>query len=99
MATFFPESRRAGKSKGGWLAACFDVGDRASHQYCILAVRALYTNSVGILPGQRAHERIACSDLDFYRLLVTDEGLDVADAGQAGVECVGSHEFDQSFKG
>lgn len=75
----------------GALMACFEVGDRAPHENAVLPLGVFYTNGVGILPAECTGDDVAGRELDFYSLLVANEGLDLANTGQAGIESVRRH--------
>lgn len=71
------------------LMSRFDVGNSPPHQDRILPVLTLDADSIGILPANSAGYGIASGDFNFYRLLVANKGLNLADAGQVGIKCVG----------
>lgn len=67
----------------------FDVGDRPPHQNCLLTVLTLDAEGIGILPANRSGQGVTSGDFNFYRLLVANERLDLADARQIGIKCLG----------
>lgn len=71
------------------LMSRFDVGNSPPHQDRILPVLTLDADSVGILPANSAGHSVTGRDFNFYRLLVANESLNLADAGQVGIKCVG----------
>lgn len=56
-----------------------------------MAIIALHTDGVGILPANRTREGIASGELYFDGLLVTNEHLNLADAGKTGIKQLGCH--------
>lgn len=73
------------------LGLCFDVGDRTSHQYRILATTVFYTDSIGILPAHRTRQAIARCQLNFDVLFIADNRLHLANAGQLGIKGSSAH--------
>ena len=63
------------------LCFSFDVGDRTSHQNRILAAVIFHTNSIRILPAHSPCQGVTRGELNFDVLFVSDDGLDLANAG------------------
>lgn len=96
VALLAASSVKALKPQTKCLAAGLNVCDRASHQNDAVAVAAFDTDGVSILPADSARERITCGELDFNRLLVANEVLNLTNAREASVECWRCHRNTQN---